>query len=82
MTRPGVLMALKLYKSPFHVAENEEVANEMVLKTDLALMLRKAMKGNAGSSFDAFLKEEGIYEEIHSKAVKTVISWKTIMERK
>lgn len=30
-------------------------------------------KGRIGSSFDDFLKEEGIYEEVTAKAIKRVI---------
>jgi antitoxin HicB len=32
-------------------------------------------KRNMGSSFDDFLKEDGIYEETHDIAVKRVIAW-------
>jgi DNA-binding Xre family transcriptional regulator len=28
-----------------------------------------------GSSFDAFLKEESIYDEVETKAIKRVIAW-------
>jgi hypothetical protein len=28
-----------------------------------------------GSSFDDFLKEDGIYEETHSIAIKRVLAW-------
>jgi DNA-binding phage protein len=31
-------------------------------------------KGRIGSSFDEFLKEEGIYEEVTSRAIKRVIA--------
>jgi antitoxin HicB len=31
-------------------------------------------KGRIGSSFDDFLKEEGIYEEVTARAIKRVIS--------
>ncbi len=31
-------------------------------------------KGKIGSSFDEFLKEEGIYEEVTARAVKRVIA--------
>jgi antitoxin HicB len=31
-------------------------------------------KGRIGSSFDDFLKEEGIYEEVTAKAIKRVIA--------
>jgi DNA-binding Xre family transcriptional regulator len=30
-------------------------------------------RGRIGSSFDAFLKEEGIYEEVTARAIKRVI---------
>ncbi len=32
-------------------------------------------KQNHGSRFDDFLKDEGIYEEVHDAAVKSVIAW-------
>jgi antitoxin HicB len=32
-------------------------------------------KGSIGSSFDDFLKEEGIYEEVQATAIKRVLSW-------
>jgi hypothetical protein len=32
-------------------------------------------KGRIGSSFDDFLKEEGIYEEVTARAIKRVIAW-------
>jgi hypothetical protein len=31
-------------------------------------------KGRVGSSFDDFLKEEGIYEEVKARAIKRVIA--------
>jgi antitoxin HicB len=31
-------------------------------------------KGKVGSSFDEFLKEEGIYEEVTARAIKRVIA--------
>ena len=31
-------------------------------------------KGRIGSSFDAFLKQEGIYEEVTARAIKRVIA--------
>ena len=33
------------------------------------------MSKHIGSSFDDFLKEDGIYEEAHSIAVKRVLAW-------
>jgi len=41
------------------------------------------MKKNLGSSFDDFLKEEGIFEECHATALKRVLSFsiKEAMER-
>ena len=32
-------------------------------------------KKNMGSSIDAFLKEEGIFEEAQARAVKEVVAW-------
>lgn len=37
-------------------------------------MARKAKKGRVGSSFDDFLKEEGIYEECTAAALKRVLA--------
>ena len=34
----------------------------------------KKKKGRIGPSFDAFLKEEGIYEEVTARAIKRVIA--------
>jgi len=34
----------------------------------------KKKKGHIGSSFDDFLKEEGIYEEVTARAIKRVIA--------
>lgn len=31
--------------------------------------------GSIGSSFDDFLQEEGIYEEVQATAIKRVLSW-------
>lgn len=33
------------------------------------------MSKHIGSSFDDFLKEDGIYEEAHSIAIKRVLAW-------
>lgn len=32
-------------------------------------------KGRSGSSFDDFLKDEGVYNEVETVAVKRVIAW-------
>jgi len=32
-------------------------------------------KGSIGSSFDEFLKEEGIYDQVETTAIKRVIAW-------
>ena len=32
-------------------------------------------RGRIGSSFEDFLKEEGIYEEVQAQALKEVIAW-------
>jgi hypothetical protein len=37
-----------------------------------ALNMKK--KGRVGSSFDDFLKEEGIYEEVTARAIKRMIA--------
>jgi antitoxin HicB len=36
--------------------------------------MRKKKKGRVGSSFDDFLKEDGIYEEVTARAIKRVIA--------
>jgi antitoxin HicB len=37
--------------------------------------MTKIEKGGLGSSFDDFLKEEGIYEDVQTVAIKRVIAW-------
>jgi DNA-binding Xre family transcriptional regulator len=37
-------------------------------------MKKTQKKGRIGSSFDDFLKEEGIYEEVTARAIKRVIT--------
>jgi antitoxin HicB len=43
---------------------------------------RKAKSGRAGtgSTFDAFLKEEGLYEHAQALAIKRVIAWQIAQE--
>jgi antitoxin HicB len=36
--------------------------------------MKRAKKGRIGSSFDDYLKEEGIYEEVTGRAIKRVIA--------
>lgn len=36
--------------------------------------MKKRKKGHIGSSFDSFLKEEGIFEETTARAIKRVIA--------
>ncbi len=36
--------------------------------------MKKSKKGRVGSSFDEFLKEDGIYEEVTSRAIKRVLA--------
>ena len=38
-------------------------------------MTAKARKGKVGSSFDDFLKEQGIYEEVTKNAIKRVLAF-------
>ena len=40
---------------------------------DAEMSARK--KGDIGSFFDDFLKEEGIYDEVETTAIKRVIAW-------
>jgi predicted XRE-type DNA-binding protein len=37
--------------------------------------MTRRKKGRLGSSFDGFLKDEGIYEEVETTAIKRVIAW-------
>lgn len=37
---------------------------------------------HAGSSFADFMKEQGLYEEVHAQAVKSVIAWQIAEEMK
>jgi DNA-binding Xre family transcriptional regulator len=37
-------------------------------------MKKKRARGRIGSSFDDFLKEDGIYEEVTARAIKRVIT--------
>jgi antitoxin HicB len=37
--------------------------------------MKKKKKGRIGSSFDSFLKEEGIYEDTQAAAIKKVLAW-------
>ena len=39
-------------------------------------------KKHIGSSFDDFLREEGIYEEVHTQAVKRVLAWQIAETKK
>ena len=43
---------------------------------------KNAMVGHSGSTFDSFLKEEGIREEVEAVAVKRVISWQLAEKNK
>ena len=36
--------------------------------------MKKRKKGRVGSSFDDFLKREGIYEEVTARAIKRVVA--------
>jgi DNA-binding Xre family transcriptional regulator len=36
--------------------------------------MKRKQKGRMGSSFDDFLKQEGIYEQVTARAIKRVIS--------
>ncbi|MEB0949534.1 MULTISPECIES: hypothetical protein [Enterobacterales] len=59
-------MTLKFYDSPFHVNHNNDVANEMVKKIDLSIMLKdteheeniinKDLRNQALSSFEEYEK--------------------------
>jgi ribosomal protein L34 len=38
-------------------------------------IMKKKRKGKIGSSFDAFLKEEGMYEDVEATAIKRILAW-------
>jgi hypothetical protein len=38
-------------------------------------MKKKTRNSHRGSSFDSFLQDEGMYEEVNAKAVKKVLAW-------
>lgn len=40
------------------------------------------MKKNVGSSFDSWLREEGIYEEVTAGAIKRVLAWQVVAAMK
>jgi DNA-binding Xre family transcriptional regulator len=39
------------------------------------MMKKKTKNPHRGSSFDSFLQDEGMYEEVNAKAVKKVLTW-------
>jgi hypothetical protein len=43
--------------------------------------MTKKTKGHIGSSFDDFLKESGIYEEVTARAIKRVIARQKCLAR-
>lgn len=45
-------------------------------------MNERVSPAHAGSSFDDFLKEEGLYEDVRAQAVKSVIAWQIAEEMK
>ncbi|PHS42069.1 MAG: Fis family transcriptional regulator [Robiginitomaculum sp.] len=42
--------------------------------------MSKINESTVGSSFDDFLKEEGLYEEVQAIAIKRVIAWQITQE--
>lgn len=46
------------------------------------IAMAEVEKGRIGSSFDDFLKEEGIHEEVQAQALKEVIAWQIEQEMK
>lgn len=38
--------------------------------------MKKAKKGKVGSSFDSFLKTEGVYAVTQSNAIACVLAWR------
>ncbi len=43
---------------------------------------RRLLGGQLGSSFDDFLREEGIYEEVTAAAIKEVLAWQIDQSRR
>jgi hypothetical protein len=66
-TRPAKKARKATPKSPRPIRHRRAVA-------------RKA--GGVGSSFDDFLKEEGVYEETQAAAIKRVLAWQLAEEMK
>jgi hypothetical protein len=55
------------------------MSNERARRQDIDLALaeersRVMKKKNLGSSFDSFLREEGMYEEVSATAIKRVVA--------
>ncbi len=49
-------MAIKYYKSPFHVTESKEVANTLALKADICLMIRDIIENRGWNQTQASLE--------------------------
>src|SRR5262245_28273546 len=54
--------------------ENTECRPAVGSETNEGDRMTKRNKGRVGSSFDDWLKEEGIYEEVSARAIKRVIA--------
>lgn len=44
--------------------------------------MSKKQNSHRGSSFEDFLREDGIYEEVTAKAIKRIVAWKISQEMK
>ena len=70
-------MALQFYDSPFHVTHSEEVANKMVIKVDLSIMLSKLIADKNWTQAEAadFLgvKQSRISDLMNAKIEKFTI---------
>jgi DNA-binding Xre family transcriptional regulator len=56
------------------VAEDAGQRSESMSEANVGDHIVKKKKGRIGSSFDAFLREDGIYEEVTACAIKRVIA--------
>jgi DNA-binding Xre family transcriptional regulator len=55
-----------------------ELAHQNMRKQERAEMSKEAPFDHSGSSFDSFLEEEGILDEVEAAAIKRVIAWQLV----
>lgn len=70
-------MALKFYDSPFHVDNDEETANKMLMKMDLSIMLGRLIESKQWTQTEAAerlgVKQSRISDLMNSKIEKFTI---------